>query len=109
MDERNLKAKASGGSAIHGITKYADVSPDEFTRLLGYRAGSAAASSDNDRSQVVNKMVAQTSIRDWTGIYTSAVKGLIELLLFRSIIMSLYVLSVHRPRLLWKLLGSFSR
>jgi hypothetical protein len=75
VDERNLKAKASGGSAIHGITKYADVSLNEFTRLLGYRAGPAAATSGNGRSQVVNKMSAQTSIRDWTGIYTSAVKG----------------------------------
>lgn len=74
-DERNLKEKASGGSVIHGITKYADVSPDDFARLLGYRAGPVAA--DNGRSQVVNKMVMQSSIRDWTGIYTTPVKGLL--------------------------------
>ena len=78
-DERNLKEKASGGSAIHGITKYADVSPDDFARLLGYRAGpvAVAAAADNSRSQVVDKIVTQTSIRDWTGIYTTPVKGML--------------------------------
>lgn len=73
MDERNLKEKASGGSAIHGITKYADASPDEFTRLLGYRA--AAGPIAATAALTINDVVAQTSIRDWTGIYTTPVKG----------------------------------
>merc|ERR1719453_2806514 len=32
IDERNVNEKAAGGSAIHGITKFSDLSQEEFAK-----------------------------------------------------------------------------
>ena len=80
VDDRNRREKASGGSAIHGITKYADVGPDDFARLLGgnYRGGSLVSTETKGRSQTVHMKLTQPSSRDWTNSYTTPVKGIIR-------------------------------
>lgn len=37
IDERNARELAMGGSAVHGVTKFADYSPAEFKKLNGFK------------------------------------------------------------------------
>ena len=67
VDERNA---AETGSALHGITKFSDLSQEEFRqRYLGARPSKRGA--DNVVDDVP---AASTSAQDWTGIYTTPVK-----------------------------------
>jgi hypothetical protein len=34
IDSRNMKEKEKGGSAVHGITKYSDMTPEEFSQVF---------------------------------------------------------------------------
>jgi len=71
VDERNT---AEAGSAIHGITRFSDLSQDEFkTRYLNAKS---SADSKSTLKNVVDHVdaVNGTSAVDWTGIYTTPVK-----------------------------------
>ena len=70
IDHRNDMEDKSKG-AIHGITKFADMTESEFkTKFLGYRPSTTR--SKNIAS--VPKYKGSSSSVDWTGIYTTAVK-----------------------------------
>jgi Cathepsin propeptide inhibitor domain (I29) len=92
IDERNEKEREAGGTAIHGITRFADLTPDEFrSQYLGDGLGlsplmdahipdvsSTTATSPRRASlQLEGDRVA----RNWTGIYTTPVKDQGEILL----------------------------
>ena len=79
IDERNAKERANGGSAIHGITKFADLSAHEFRTyfLSSYR-------KNDDREKLMKKgsvkyrddaAITSVSEVDWTGIYAGAVQN----------------------------------
>lgn len=73
IDVRNMLERNSGGSAIHGITKFSDLSQDEFsTRYLlskpSMRSGKAEVLKD------VPQYTGPAGLVDWTGILTTSVK-----------------------------------
>jgi len=68
IDERNA---AETGSATHGITKFADLSQEEFrARYL-----KTEAPADIPAHNLVSLPPMATAVQDWTGIYTTPVKN----------------------------------
>ena len=71
MDERNTQEIAAGGSAIHGITKYADWTESEFKSLLGFQADSSV----KEKFATVEKVdTPSANFANWAGKYTTPVK-----------------------------------
>lgn len=70
-DARNAEEK---GSAVHGITRFSDMSQEEFK--AGYLTAKSSADSKSSLKSVVDYVegVNGTSTVDWTGIYTTPVK-----------------------------------
>ena len=72
--ERNAADKAKGGSAQHGITKFADLSADEFkARYLTYVPVTGAERSNSTAAKIPN-YPGKESLVDWAGVYTTPVK-----------------------------------
>jgi C1A family cysteine protease len=70
IDMRNARERKAGGSAQHGITRFSDLTPEEFTaRYLTY-------TKDDSRNATVADIapVAPAGLVDWTGTYTTPVK-----------------------------------
>jgi C1A family cysteine protease len=73
--QRNLDERAKGGSAQHGITKFSDLSKEEFkARYLTYTPISSAERS-NATSVEIPKYRGTETNADWTGTYTTPVKN----------------------------------
>jgi len=72
IDENNLAEQTQGkGLAIHGITKFADLSVEEFkSHYLGY----VAPSSPPNKKTIQQVVAANHSVMDWSRIYTTSVK-----------------------------------
>jgi C1A family cysteine protease len=72
--ERNLAERAKGGSAEHGITRFSDLSKEEFkARYLTYTPLTSAERS-NSTSLEIPKYRGTDSLVDWSGVYTTPVK-----------------------------------
>mmetsp|Transcript_81175 Transcript_81175/g.161929 ORF Transcript_81175/g.161929 Transcript_81175/m.161929 type:complete len:267 (-) Transcript_81175:78-878(-) len=74
IDARNKAEVAAGGTAVHGITKFADLSPEEFkARYL------TSEPNVDTRRPVIGHIkplpVGATIDQDWRGIYTTPVKN----------------------------------
>lgn len=81
IDERNSAEIANGGSAVHGITKFSDLTDDEFTKhwkgfklegdlatvLKNAKNGDDYASTHATTTETVTQM-------NWAGIQTTPVK-----------------------------------
>jgi len=70
IDARNLAERKAGGSAQHGITKFADLTEEEFKGKLGYTAGA----KENITYASIPPYTGSESLVDWTGVYTTPVK-----------------------------------
>jgi hypothetical protein len=72
IDERNRAETAANGTAIHGITQFADLSHEEFrARFLNVDI--------SKKGEFKGKKVEITQLKDspnadWTGVYTTPVK-----------------------------------
>ncbi len=72
-DARNDLERKAGGSAVHGITKFSDLSQAEFEgALLG--ANIALKSNDVPVDTTVRSVNTAAGLVDWSGIYTTPVK-----------------------------------
>lgn len=61
----------SGGSAVHGITMFADLVPSEFEQYLGYVQTTSSVDVEYyDGEDYTGEL---TSV-DWTDVYTTPVK-----------------------------------
>ena len=71
IEERNAAERAAGGSAQHGITRFADLSQEEFrARYL-----KTVIPKDFQKKNLVSlKPVEAGTSADWTGTYTTPVK-----------------------------------
>jgi C1A family cysteine protease len=76
-DERNLAEKKAGGSAVHGVTQFTDLSQEEFTKryltsdpTLGKPSTLAMKPMDD-----LHKVNQSMGLVDWTGKYTTGVKN----------------------------------
>lgn len=80
VDERNTEEEANGGTGKHGITKFADMSEDEFSsNFLGFQvddideALKEGINGDSISSAAASTSVSQTS-RNWEGTFSTSVK-----------------------------------
>lgn len=75
VDSRNEKEQKAGGTAVHGITQFADISPGEFKKFyLGYVAPSAEAKAAVTPVKVA-KYVGTAKSVNWAGVYTTSVNN----------------------------------
>jgi len=70
-DARNVAEQAAGGSAIHGVTKFSDLSQDEFASR--YLKSVPPVGNTAERNVLPIDESVSTS-QDWTGTYTTPVK-----------------------------------
>ena len=73
VDERNAAEKAMGGSATHGITKFSDLTQDEFSE----RFLTSVPPETPTRHNLVHMPLeaGATASADWRGKFTSPVKN----------------------------------
>lgn len=72
--QRNVEERNKGGSAVHGINKFSDLSAEEFkARYLTY---TPLPLSERANVTVANvpKYEGAASLVDWSGVYTTPVK-----------------------------------
>lgn len=68
-----MKEQESGGSAVHGVTPFSDLSSSEFqAKYLGFKATDSKKKSSEKVSEDTY-MGSVTSV-DWTGTLTTPVK-----------------------------------
>ena len=79
IDDRNAEEVAAGGEALHGITKFADLSQTEYEdQYLGtYQMIKEKNLIDTGAKEGnVNTLIKDgTEAKDWTGIYTTSVNA----------------------------------
>jgi len=77
VDERNAEELANGGTAIHGITKFADMDQDEWkSQYLGFKEGSTLSTEKEGRNgdDFADGPPSYKTYQNWADIYTTAVK-----------------------------------
>lgn len=70
VDARNKAERSAGGSAMHGITKFADWTDAEFQSLLGYRK----SNQTTVKYVPVAPYTGSATSVDWAGVYTTPIK-----------------------------------
>jgi C1A family cysteine protease len=71
IDERNAAERAAGGSAVHGITRFSDLTATEFkNRYLRYEPTDMIEGPITE----VPEYTGTAGLVDWTGKYTTPVK-----------------------------------
>jgi len=73
VDARNMAEAQNGGTALHGITFFADLTPTEMAVYFGYVASSSEA-TNMVTVDTVDAYTGGEDLVDWTDIYTTAVK-----------------------------------
>jgi len=75
-DARNEAERLNGGTAVHGVTKFSDITPEEFAATY-LRATPPDISTEKKAAKTIHQLAAVTpqALVDWTGIYTTAVKN----------------------------------
>jgi hypothetical protein len=76
VDERNANEKKLGGSAVHGLTIFADLSPEEFKEnFMGYIPPKSSSLKFEKLKVSVDLYQGDNVLADWTGVYTTAVNN----------------------------------
>jgi len=73
IDARNAMERAAGGTAVHGITKFSDLSQEEFSSRYLLAKPSMATEKKNVMTEIP-KYSGPAGLVDWTGVLTTAVK-----------------------------------
>jgi len=75
IDQRNREEKAAGGSAEHGITKFSDLTQEEFaSNFLNLEAVKGLTGGNATIVDYVKPYDGPATLVDWTGKYTTAVR-----------------------------------
>ncbi len=73
-DHRNDQERKSGGSAVHGITKFSDLSQAEFEAK--FLTADISMKTKNAKVDTTERKVNTASgLVDWSGVYTTPVKN----------------------------------
>ena len=69
-DARNEAERLNGGTAVHGVTKFSDITPEEFAATY-LRATPPDISTEKKAAKTVHQLAAVTTqaFVDWTGRY----------------------------------------
>jgi C1A family cysteine protease len=70
IDARNHAERKAGGSAQHAVTKFSDISEEDFLKRLNY-----VKSNETAKFVAVAPHVGASTSVDWTGVYTTPVKN----------------------------------
>jgi C1A family cysteine protease len=74
IDQRNAEEASAGGSAVHGITKFSDMSTEEFFDTFLNLEAEKGLTGGNATVVDYISPVGLGSSKDWTGVYTSSVR-----------------------------------
>jgi hypothetical protein len=76
IDEHNLREAELGGSAIHGITRFADITEGEFAdTMLGANPDKFRSREPRNTTAMEGGPIDDHPLVDWTGTYTTPVKN----------------------------------
>ncbi len=78
VDERNLKESNNKNGAIHGITRFADLSDEEYKAILGYKTTVDPESEKMNKPPAVSKHSSSVTSVNWAGVYTTDVKDQVD-------------------------------
>jgi len=75
-EERNAAEKAAGGSAVHGITRFSDLTQEEFSNFF-LTSDVSLKTPHEERDNVIAELPAYSEGDevDWTGVFTTPVKN----------------------------------
>jgi len=76
-DSRNEAERLNGGTAVHGVTKFFDITPEEFTASY-LRTTHPDSSAEKKAAKTIHQQAVTpqaNTVVDWTGTYTTAVKN----------------------------------
>jgi len=75
VDTRNTAESGASGTATHGITKFADLSEEEFRiGYLGYKANTKDSRKLTAKKGVIAPRKTAVTVKNWAGLTTTAVK-----------------------------------
>ena len=77
-DQRNVAEKLAGGSAVHGINKFSDMSQEEFA-LRYLRADASLRTTNRTVAHISTPVKADLGLIDWSDIFTTPVKDQVHL------------------------------
>ena len=76
VDERNADEKKAGGSAIHGLTIFSDLSTEEFQEnFMGYIPPKSSTKKYEKMAVSVATYTGTKTNVDWAGIYTTPINN----------------------------------
>lgn len=76
IDERNDAEQMNGGSAVHGITQFADISQTDFENTyLGYKPVSTRRALKGEKPTVEYITDTTSGIVTWVDVYTTSVNN----------------------------------
>ena len=76
VDERNADEKKAGGSAIHGLTIFSDLTTEEFQEnFMGYIPPKSSAKKYEKLAVSVDTYTGTKTNVDWAGIYTTPINN----------------------------------
>ena len=69
-DARNEAERLNGGTAVHGVTKFFDITPEDFAATY-LRAVRPEISTEKKAAKTIQQLAAVTpqALVDWTGTY----------------------------------------
>ncbi len=73
IDARNQEELAVGGTAVHGITKFSDITEEEFKKRFLNLDASKLNLANVTVAEITRPVELGTAV-DWAGVYTTAVK-----------------------------------
>ncbi|MBX9694561.1 MAG: hypothetical protein K2Z81_19395, partial [Cyanobacteria bacterium] len=74
-DQRNKEERTNGGSGVHGITRFFDLSQAEFESRFLTAKPSSIRTAERALDTEVRTLDISAGLIDWTGKYTTAVKN----------------------------------
>ena len=76
VDERNADEKKAGGSAVHGLTIFSDLSTEEFQEnFMGYIPPKSSTKKYEKLAVSVDAYTGTKTNVDWAGIYTTPINN----------------------------------
>lgn len=74
IDDRNIMERRANGTALHGVTKFSDLSEEEFKHFLGVDITKPMKNENAIKVELNKNAKSGLGLVDWAGVYTTPVK-----------------------------------